>query len=140
MSYYTPYWLNSFRHVTDISVSLYCTDDQTLYSGYIDGSHSTDVESFWGKLVNKARKLWNVKTSVDPTEGTKSIYDRELVTIEERQGGEINGSFIGEATIRSSSCAIASVPCSCTSATGTCACASTGLHLHRCPLYLWRCC
>jgi hypothetical protein len=62
----------------------------------------------------------------DPTEGSKSIYDSQLVTIDVRQGAKINGSFIGEATSRSSSCAIASDPCSCTSATGTCACASTG--------------
>jgi hypothetical protein len=56
---------------------LYC-DAQN--SGYIDGSHSSNVESFWGKLVNKVKseteKTLYIQstTKQGPIKLTKQIY------------------------------------------------------------------
>jgi hypothetical protein len=58
-----------FVMLTVIFLSLlYCDDAQNVDYGYIDGSHSCDVESFWGKLVNK------VKLETEEKYNYKQVY------------------------------------------------------------------
>ncbi|EFX84330.1 hypothetical protein DAPPUDRAFT_239045 [Daphnia pulex] len=90
-----------------MTLSLFYCDAQND-KGHLDG-----VKSFWGNLFNKGRSLMNIKARGD------------LVAVDKRQVKEINGSFIPEATSRSSSCAVASKSCSCASATGKCSCSTT---------------
>ncbi|EFX84325.1 hypothetical protein DAPPUDRAFT_99759 [Daphnia pulex] len=105
----------------------YCEARNVGIGNNDDGSQSDGVESFRENLINKARWLMDIAIPVDPIERPIFIFAGDLDTINPstRVVDGINGPLTSKATIRNSSCAVASVPCSCASDTGTCICTST---------------